>query len=169
LGKEALECYPSDEGGVDIASLIPDSLVFLDLRARTKEAALREVAEKVTSALHLSGVEEFFHIVLEREKLGTTGCGRGVAIPHARTDQVNEIRIAFARSEAGIEYDSVDCKPVHLIFLILSPVQEVRRYLETLGELSRLLRHVDVRERLLRAKDAGELKRILREAERGAV
>jgi mannitol/fructose-specific phosphotransferase system IIA component (Ntr-type) len=98
--------------------------------------------------------EAFFNEILDRERVSNTSLGHDVAIPHARTDQCSDIVIAVGRSEPGVDFEAKDHQPVRLIFLIGTPKQMVTDYLRVVGNLARLLRLDDLRQRLLTAPDA---------------
>ncbi|MBX0288436.1 PTS sugar transporter subunit IIA, partial [Halomicroarcula sp. F28] len=102
--------------------------------------------------------------LLAREEETTTGVGMGIGIPHAKTEAVNRPSLAFVRSEAGVDFGSMDDEPATLIFLILVPEEGGEDHLQILSSLSRALMHDDVRERLHGATDESEVQATLREA-----
>jgi mannitol/fructose-specific phosphotransferase system IIA component (Ntr-type) len=101
----------------------------------------------------------------KRENLESTGIGDGIAIPHARTDAVQDLILAFARSPQGIDFSSIDGKPSHIIFLIASPEGKKSEYIMALAKLSRLLRKHPVRELLRDAKNPKEIMDIIKKNE----
>lgn len=148
-----------------IASLLNPEAITLDLKATQKAAALREVAELLAKNKCVSNFEAFFNEVLQRERASNTALSHDVAIPHARTDQCDDIVIAVGRSNAGLDFEAKDNHPVRLIFLIGTPKQMVTDYLRVVGNLARLLRQDDLRQRLLDAPDPASFIKILEEAE----
>ena len=96
-------------------------------------------------------------MLVEREKLGSTGIGNGIAIPHGKLDGLENICLVFGRSVAGIEFDSLDGKPVNLIFLLVAPANSAGVHLKALARLSRLLKEKSFRDSLLAADDAEKL------------
>ncbi len=148
-----------------IASLLNPEAIQLELRARQKTEALREVAELLSHSRCVGNFEAFFAEILQREKVSNTALGHDVAIPHARTDQCSDILIAVGRSQAGIDFEAKDGQPVKLIFLIGTPKQMVTDYLRVVGTLARLLRQDDLRQRLLEASDAAAFIKIIEAAE----
>jgi PTS system nitrogen regulatory IIA component len=92
-------------------------------------------------------------IVLEREELGTTGIGEGIAVPHGKSDAVDRLVAAFGRSEKGIDFGSIDNQPVHLLFLLVAPRDSAGPHLMALARISRLLKNRDFRKGLMNAKD----------------
>jgi PTS system nitrogen regulatory IIA component len=105
----------------------------------------------------------------QREKLGSTGIGRGVAVPHGRSLAMTRLAVVFGRSEAGVEFDSLDGKPVHLFFLTVAPPQDRSNlYLPVLGKIVETVKSARQRRRLLSAKDFEEVSEILEEADQDA-
>jgi fructose-specific phosphotransferase system IIA component len=150
---------------VGLADLLKPEAINLNIQARQKTAALREVASLLLQNKSVTSFDAFFHEILERERISNTALGHDVAIPHARTDQCTEILIAVGRNSNGIDFESRDNGPVRLIFLIGTPKQMVTEYLRVVGNLARLLRRDEIREQLLQAPDAGAFIRIIAEAE----
>lgn len=131
--------------------------IVMDLRAVTKEEAVHELTAALVKSGKIKNEEQFIHDILEREKLGSTGIGLKVAIPHSPTDAIDEFVIGFGRSEMGIDFQALDDDKVHLIFLMGTNPQELSLYLKLLSELSRLLRKTDFREALLQAASPDEI------------
>jgi fructose-specific phosphotransferase system IIA component len=140
--------------------LVPD-LINLNLTAKNKEGVLEEMATMVHNAGKVSDRDAFLKSLMKRENLESTGIGKGLAIPHARTDTVQGVVMAFARSEAGVDFQSLDKKPAHLIFLIASPEKEKSAYIKALARISRLLRKDDFRNRLLKAATPQEVLQLI--------
>ena len=148
-----------------IASLLSAETIKLDLQARQKVPALREVAELLAQSKAVSDFEAFFNEILQRERVSNTALGHDVAIPHARTDQCSDILVAVGRSHDGIDFEAKDGQPVRLIFLIGTPKQMVTDYLRVVGNLARLLRQDELRQRLLDAPDPATFIKIIEDAE----
>lgn len=122
-------------------------VVDLDLQGETKDEILKELI----NLLHLDEKSEgiLFKMLKRRENLGSTGIGRGIAIPHCRSLVVNRLRIAFGRKKGGIEFNAIDDKPVHHLFLIVAPPLEVsNQYLPVLGKIAQFAKEEDVPDRL---------------------
>lgn len=132
---------------MDIDELISPEAVVADLRATSKKHALQELAE---IAAEVTGLEAraVFDVLLERERLGTTGIGNGIAIPHGRMPQLDQLYGVFARLSKPIDYDAIDERPVDLIFLLLAPESAGADHLKALARVSRLLRDQSVCEKL---------------------
>ena len=148
-----------------IASLLSPETIQLELQARVKIPALREVAELLAQNKCVGNFEAFFNEILQREQVSNTALGHDVAIPHARTDQCSDILIAVGRSREGIDFEAKDGSPARLIFLIGTPKQMVTDYLRVVGTLARLLRQDDLRQSLLNAPDAATFIKIIESAE----
>ena len=156
---------PSRTSPSRIASLLTAEKIKLDVQATDKTGALREVAGLLQKTNCVHNFEAFFNEILEREHVSNTALGHDVAIPHARTDQCNDIVIAVGRSFAGVDFEAKDGQPVRLIFLIGTPKQMVTDYLRVVGNLARLLRQDEVRQRLIEAPNPAAFIKIIEEAE----
>jgi len=147
-----------------IISQIPAALILPAIQAASKKETLRELAGAVHAAQPELDPERLYAILQEREALGSTGIGDGIAIPHGKIKGLPEITICFGRSRQGIPFDSLDGKPAHLFFLLLAPEELAVPYLSSLAELSRFLKNPPNRNRLLHAEGVKELLAILAEA-----
>jgi len=148
-----------------ISDYLRDSLIFLDVEADSKDAAIAKTIELMSQSNVILDAGKFLQDVLEREKLGSTGIGKGVALPHARTAQVKQIIVAMTRLTKGVDFGSEDNEPVRLIFLIGTPLKAVGEYLKVLAKLSKILRQDKIRKKLLKAESAVEVRKILEDAE----
>jgi PTS system nitrogen regulatory IIA component len=134
-----------------------------DLRAETKEGVLREMSEVAATSVPSLSVQSLTSILLDRESLGSTGIGDGVAIPHGKVPGLTRMVAVFGRSRAGVQFHSLDGKPAHLFFLVMAPEQSAGMHLKALARISRLLKDARFRRSLLDARDADDLRRILEE------
>jgi len=141
---------------MDLAELIGPEAIIADLRATNKKQALQELAER---AAKLTGVHErqIFDVLLERERLGTTGVGNGIAIPHGKLPGLNRLYGLFARLATPIDFESIDERPVDLIFLLLAPEGAGADHLKALARVSRLLRDQATCEKLRKTDSADAL------------
>jgi len=139
---------------MEIIDLISPESVVPNLRATSKKLALQELARR---AAEIAGLPEraVFDVLLERERLGTTGVGNGIAIPHGKLPNLDRLYGLFARLEKPIGFDSIDEQPVDLIFLLLAPESAGADHLKALARVSRLLRDKSVCEKL-RGTDSAE-------------
>lgn len=141
-----------------IKDYLKEDRMSLNMKARTKEEAVKELSTLLKNAPEISDFDLFLKDVFERESLKTTGIGSELAIPHARTDAVKSFVIAFGRSAEGVEFDSLDGKPAKLIFLMgTSKGKNLNGYLEILARLTRLLQHESFRKALLQASSPKEI------------
>jgi PTS system nitrogen regulatory IIA component len=138
---------------------------LVDMKARTKKEALRELSAELGGAVRGLEATELLDLLLEREKLGTTAMGDGIAIPHARIESLDRLLASFGRSRQGVDFDSVDGKLTHLFFLLVAPGKEGSAHLLTLARLSRLLSVPEFRSKLLDLESSDDLFRILEEEE----
>lgn len=124
---------------MEIPDLITADRVVVDLRASSKKDALQQLAQK---AAEVTGLHEraVFDVLLERERLGTTGVGKGIAIPHGKVPELDGLYGLFVRLEQPVKFDAVDDQPVDLIFLLLAPESAGADHLKALARISRLLR-----------------------------
>lgn len=144
-----------------LADLLHPDRVRVGLRLPDKEAALRAVASLLTMPEAVVNDEALYDVLLERERLASTGIGSGVAIPHGRYDGVEELRAAIAICPTGVEFDAVDDLPVKIIVAIVGPKSMPQKHLAALAGVSRVLRNEEKRSEVLRAADDAEAYRIL--------
>lgn len=142
--------------------IIKDTLIP-ELQAQDKVTVIKELSEAISQAQPGLNAERVAHILLEREKLGSTGIGSGVAIPHGKLPELEHIIASFGRSSKGIDFDSQDGAPTHLFFVLLAPMNSAGTHLKALAKLSRLLKSAEFRNKLLQAQDASELYDIIHE------
>lgn len=143
-----------------LADLISPEAVIPSLRAKTKKQLLQELAAR---AARLTGLQEryVFDTLLQRERLGSTGLGEGIAIPHGKFAGLKRIVGIFARLAAPVEFDAVDGEPVDIVFLLLAPEGAGADHLKALARISRLLREGHAVDKLRASKDASALYAVL--------
>ena len=140
--------------------LCPDAIT-IDLKAHDKKSAIAEIVDMLAKAKKIKKVSEVIETVLEREKLGSTGIGQGVAIPHGKTDAISEQVGGLAISQKGIEFNSLDGEPVYLIFFLVGPVEVAGQHLKALSRISRLFKDKFFRQSLRDAKSVDEVIKII--------
>ena len=150
---------------LNLSSLLSPATVTLDLAASAKKDVLAEMVDLLVKAGRVKDRDEYLKSVVERESLGSTGIGMGIAIPHGKSDVITEVTIAFGRSAAGIDFEALDDKPVHLVFLLAAPRNVGGVYLKALAQLSRLLRRQDFRQNLMNAASEADVLAILTSGE----
>ncbi|MBM3211333.1 PTS sugar transporter subunit IIA [Candidatus Poribacteria bacterium] len=139
--------------------LIPDA-IEPNLKSTNKIDVIKELVMMLKKTGAINDTESITRGVLEREELGTTAIGQGIAIPHGKFDAVENLMAAFGRSEKGIDFGSVDKQPVKLIFLLIAPSNSAGPHLTALARISRLLKNQNFRMELLKAKDKPEILRV---------
>lgn len=143
-----------------LSDLIPNGGVAVDLGASSRKQALQAMSDIAADLTGLNA-RDIFDAVLQRERLGSTGVGQGVAIPHARLAGVKEVVGVFARLRTPVDFESIDGRPADLIFMLIAPDDAGAEHLKALARVSRLLRREDVRQRLRAAPDADAVHAVL--------
>jgi PTS system nitrogen regulatory IIA component len=146
---------------MEVNEFINQNLIKMNLKSKDKDSVIKEMIEIMAKNDVITDQKEVIKKAMEREEKGTTGVGKGVAIPHVKSDAVKRPAVAFGRSDAGIDYGSMDEKLSHLFFLITVPEESHDEHLKLLAQLSRNLVHDDFRDSLLEAEDAEEVMNIL--------
>ncbi len=144
-----------------LAEMLHVDCVSLAMDARTKEAALRELASLFGHGDLAVDEEMVFRVFSDREALASTGVGSGVAIPHGRLADLPGVRISLGLHPGGVEFDAVDGRPVHIFVAVLAPNGEASKHLKVLARISRLLREASIRERLLLASTKEAAREVL--------
>jgi PTS system nitrogen regulatory IIA component len=159
-GAESVGLYKSWK--MDLGDLIAPEAVFPSLKANNKKHALQELAQK---AAVLTGLDarDVLDTLLQRERLGSTGVGRGIAIPHGRISSLQNIVCLFTRLDAPIDFDALDAEPVDLIFLLLAPEHAGADHLKALARISRLLREPSTIEKLRTSEGQAAIYSVLTE------
>ena len=137
--------------------VLKESCVIADLKGTSKKEILSELAQSFVDAGLIDDVDAAVEVIFEREKLGSTGIGEGIAIPHGKMKGIDKILCAFGRSRKGVDFDSVDGKPVHIFFLLLAPEESVGLHIQMLSRISRLLRDTGFRRHLIEEAENADL------------
>lgn len=146
-----------------IVDLLNPAAITADIKATEKNAVLMELTDALIQVESSLDREEVLRVLQERERLGSTGIGEGVAIPHGKLKDLKNLLISFGRSRNGVDFNSMDGKPAHLFFLLIAPEESIGVHLKTLARISKLLKSPAVRRRLLEATDGQELYSIIAE------
>lgn len=131
--------------------------ILLDMQATNKEAALHELAQLAVRNFHHLNQEILYSILLEREQIGSTGVGNGVAIPHGKIKGLDQIVLCFGRCRQGVHYEAIDKRPVFLFALLLSPPTIATEYLHALAHVSTILKQQSNRIKLLHNSSPEEI------------
>ena len=140
-----------------LSKFCDETLVEFDLKSTDKSTVIDELVELVGKSNMVTNQENLLADIKERENLVTTGVGYGVAFPHAKTKAVKGIVIAFGRSEAGIDFDAMDHRPVHLFFLIAAPEDAIGAHLNVMARLSYVMKSEENRGKLRAATSPGDV------------
>ena len=144
-----------------ITEILKREFVLEQLKAGNKRDALAELAGVFAQGRIKVDSEAMLHVLLERERLGSTGIGDGIAIPHGKLHGLEEMVVSFGRSREGIAFEAMDGKPVHLFFLLMAPENSAGQHLKALAKISRMLKDANFRKNLLEAKMHEDLFRII--------
>jgi nitrogen PTS system EIIA component len=140
-----------------ILDILPKIAIVQDLEGRTKRLVLEELIEAMRRVKPELGRERLMAVLLERERLGSTGIGDGIAIPHGKLKDLDQLLLSFGKSNLGVDFESMDGKPVHLLFLLVAPENCTGIHLRALARIARLLKNAPVRKRLLGANTQDEI------------
>ncbi|MEQ8332250.1 PTS IIA-like nitrogen regulatory protein PtsN [Nisaea sp.] len=148
---------------MEIADILFPEGVLPHLKVTSKKQALQELSRR---AADVTGLEQraIFDVLLERERLGTTGMGDGIAIPHGKLPALDRLYAVFARADRAVEFDAIDDKPVDIIFLLLAPESAGADHLKALARVSRLLRDKGICEKIRGADSVDAIYALLTEA-----
>ena len=148
-----------------IMEFLDEQAISCEVKSQRKEDVIRELVGLLvrSSAVKERDVDKLVQILMDREALGSTGIGQGVAIPHGKSDCVAKLVSAFGISRAGVKFDSLDGEPVHLVFLLVAPLDSAGPHLKALARISRLLKDKHFRDSLRMAKDEKQLAKIVRD------
>jgi fructose-specific phosphotransferase system IIA component len=134
-----------------LADHLTPASILLDLEGQTKERVLRELVELAARSGAFKDSEKLLAVLLERESLGSTGIGHGVAIPHGRSPDVADLVVVLGRTRKDVDFDSIDGQPARLLFLLIAPEDGTNAHLHLLSRIARLMRDADTRQGLMEA------------------
>ncbi|GHT51134.1 PTS sugar transporter subunit IIA [Endomicrobiia bacterium] len=137
------------------------STIIVDLKSTDKKSIIIELIDVLKNTRKLGKSDEIINAVLEREKLGSTGIGQGVAIPHGKTDVLDKQIGVLGISRNGVEFNSLDGELVHIIFVLVGPAEVAEQHLKALSKISKLFRNKFLREDIIKAKTAEEVVEII--------
>ncbi len=146
-----------------ITDILNPEMVIADLKGTTKPDVLNELAKALTTRYKEISLGNLTAVLAERERLGSTAIGDGIAIPHGKLRGVTKIIGAFGRHVQGVDFDSLDGGPSQLFFVLVAPEDSASLHLKALARVSRLLKEGSFREHLIAAKDSAEIYRLIKE------
>jgi fructose-specific phosphotransferase system IIA component len=148
-----------------ISDILTEQVIAVGLEGSSKDDVLEKMIELVGKSASVKDLDKVRNAILERERIMSTGVGRGVAVPHGKTDGVTETVAAFALLAEPIDYKALDDQPVHLVFLLIGRENSVGVHLKLLSRISRLMSNEQFRTRLLAAADAAAVLELFRKDE----
>ncbi len=151
---------------MDIKELIAKEYIIEDLKSKTKREVLVELAEVFKKGNIEADYDSMVEVLLEREKLGSTGIGDGIAIPHGKLAGLENLIISFGRSREGVGFDSLDGNPVYIFFLLMAPENSAGQHLKALAKISRMLKDKDFRKGLIEAESPEEMYNLIIEKDK---
>jgi nitrogen PTS system EIIA component len=151
---------------IRLSSLLKEKYVELDLQGKDKKKILAELVDFITVKGKIKDKKDILSSLIKREKLGSTGIGNGVAIPHTRSAKVKDFILAFARQANGIDFGALDGEKTYVFFVLLSPEANIGGHLKILAEVSRLVKDKFIVDRLKAAQDKKEILKVISTYER---
>jgi len=149
------------EKAISLANLLKEKFISLELEGKNKAEVIKNLVDLIADSGKLKNKKAFLRAAMERERLGSTGIGSGVAIPHAKSKHVRGFVLVFARKNEGIDFGALDGEKTYLFFALASPEHEVGGHLKILAEISRLVKDKFIIYRLKKAKDKKEILKII--------
>jgi PTS system nitrogen regulatory IIA component len=137
-----------------ITEIFKKEFIIEDLKAKNKRGVLAELSEIFALGPIKMDSKLMVDVLMEREKLGSTGIGDGIAIPHGKLKGLDTLLLSFGRSRVGVDFESIDGKPVHLFFLLMAPESSTGQHLKALAKISRMLKDERFRSELMSARSA---------------
>lgn len=145
-----------------ILDVLQKEAIIVDLKSNDKKGVLDEL---VTPVARISGInhENLMRVLMERERLGSTGIGGGIGIPHGKLKELESLVLGFGLSKKGVDFESMDGRPTHIFFLLITPENSTGLHLKLLARISRILKNDPFKEKLLDANDREEIFSIIME------
>jgi PTS system nitrogen regulatory IIA component len=145
-----------------ILDVLPKEAIIADLKSRSKTEVLDELVAPLARLAGMSR-EELVRVLLERERLGSTGIGGGIGIPHGKLKDLDNLMIGFGLSRKGVDFESLDGEPTRIFFLLITPENSTGLHLKMLARISRILKNEPFKERLLGSDGADQIYEIIKE------
>ncbi|MBF0452733.1 MAG: PTS sugar transporter subunit IIA [Candidatus Magnetomorum sp.] len=143
-----------------IVDVLDKKAIISDLKSTDKEGVLRELSLPVAELVNVKQ-EDLMKVLIERERLGSTGIGNGIGIPHGKLKHLNTLALSLGISRHGIDFGSIDGRPTYIFFLLVTPENSTGMHLKLLAHISRILRNEMFKQKLIKAKDVDELYQIV--------
>ena len=149
-----------------VSELLEERFILTDFKRDDKKDIINELIDLHKEDNNVNDLEKVRTAIHDREKEMSTGIGKGFAIPHGKTNAVNDVIVSFGKTNRGIDYEALDGNPVHLVFLLVGKVDLVSKYIKLLSRISRVMNKDDFRDKLLNAKTKDEIINIFKEEEK---
>jgi PTS system nitrogen regulatory IIA component len=146
-----------------IDDILKKDAIIANLVGTNKEEVLREITDFLQNQGMIKDKQTLLNTLVEREKLGSTGIGENVAIPHGKSDELSQIITVFGRSLNGLDFEALDQKPVHFVCMVIAPSNSTGQHLKALARISRLFKNQDLRDGILKLQDADQIYSLLLE------
>ena len=148
---------------LNLIDFLPEDSIQTDLKSQTKKEVLKELVQTLTSAHGIKNVAGILDALLEREELGSTGIGQGIAIPHGKSDAIGKVVAAMGISKRGVDFDALDGEPAYIFFMLIAPSNSAGIHLKILAKISRLLKDKFFRQALREAKTPQEALKLIKD------
>lgn len=152
---------PESAKEIKLSKLLKENLINPELKGKDKKQVIAELVELIAKSGKLKNKKAFFKVIMNREKLGSTGIGAGVAIPHGRAAGVGDFILVFARKKEGIDFGALDGEKTYLFFALASPEEKVGGHLKILSDISHLVKDKFIVEQLKKADDKKKILKII--------
>jgi len=154
--------YPASIYDMKILDVLKKKAIIADLKAKDKKGILEELVTPVASIANISK-DDLTRVLLDRERLGSTGIGGGIGIPHGKMKGLDSLILGFGLSKKGIGFESIDGRPTYIFFLLITPENSTGLHLKVLARISRILKNDLFKEKLMGASDIDEIYNIIKE------
>ena len=145
-----------------ILDVLKKETIIADLKAKDKKGIIEELVAPTAQVAEVNQAE-LVKVLMEREKLGSTGIGGGIGIPHGKLKNLDSLLLSFGLSRKGVDFESMDGQPTHIFFLLITPENSTGLHLKLLAQISKILKNDPFKERLMNAADSEEIYRIIGE------
>ncbi|HCA41756.1 MAG TPA: PTS sugar transporter subunit IIA [Bacteroidetes bacterium] len=152
-----------------ISEILNEKIISIDLNPSDKTEAINMMVDLANNSGKIIDLEKVRECIFEREKIVSTGVGKGFAVPHGKTDEISDVVAAFGITKNGIDFDSIDSEPVKFIFLLVGKDSLLNAHIKLLSRISRLMNKEDFRDKLLLAKTPAEILKLFKEEEQNLI
>ena len=147
-----------------ILEVLPKETIITDMKSKVKNEVIEELVVSISKITGINSAE-LIKVLLERERLGSTGIGGGIGIPHGKLKNLKSLIMGFGLSRKGVDFESIDSRPTHLFFILLTPENSTGLHLKLLARISRLLKNESFKSKLMKATDSDQVYSIIEEVD----